>query len=547
MKPPAAGAGRPFTCLRCLVQSSAGRPAVAARSRSRNPQVSRVSQIWPSAPYHGTRRLRQDAPASISSEVQQPPAPRQPTTAPKAVLDIKHIRQNPELYAENCRLRNYHAAAAYPARINELFAQWQAKQREGRSLRERGNLLRRQLSDPATTRDDADAEAAGLRALSREELLEEARKVKAELSVIEEAESALSAEMQRLALAIPNLTSDATPRGSEPAVLSYINSDPARTTSSDSSDRVWRSHVHIGAELGILDFAGAAATSGWGWYHLLDEAAQLEQALISYALAAATRAGWRQVSPPSMVYSHIAGACGFQPRDANGETQIYAIAQAPDDAARGRPELCLAGTAEIPLAGMKADTVLDEADLPLRRVAASRCFRAEAGARGALTKGLYRVHEFTKVELFAWTAPDPAAAADVFDELVDLQTDLLGSLGLPCRVLEMPAADLGASAARKCDIEAFFPSRRERNDGWGEVTSASICTDYQTRRLATRLKLAGGKLVYPWTVNGTALAVPRVLAAILENGWDESEKTVTIPEVLRPWMDGKEKIGPRHR
>ncbi|AEO61323.1 hypothetical protein MYCTH_2311368 [Thermothelomyces thermophilus ATCC 42464] len=541
MKPPVAGAGRPFTCLRCLVQSSPGRPAIAARCRSRNPQ------ILPSAPYHSTRALQQNAPAyPTSPEVQQPPPLRQPTTAPKAVLDIKHIRQNPDLYAENCRQRNYHAAAAYPARINELFAQWQAKQREGRSLRERGNLLRRQLANPGTTRDEADEEAAGLRSLSREQLLEEARKVKTELSAIEEAESALSAEMQRLALAIPNLTSDATPRGSEPTVLSYINDHP-KTASPDSSDRVWRSHVHIGAELGILDFAGAASTSGWGWYHLLDEAAQLEQALVNYALTAATRAGWRQVSPPSMVYSHIAGACGFQPRDVNGETQIYTIAQDADDAARGRPELCLAGTAEIPLAGMKADTVLDEADLPLKRVAASRCFRAEAGARGALTKGLYRVHEFTKVELFAWTGPDAHAVGDVFDEMVDLQTELHGSLGLHCRVLEMPAADLGASATRKCDIEAFFPSRRDRNDGWGEVTSASICTDYQTRRLATRLKLAGGKLVYPWTVNGTALAVPRVLAAILENGWDESEKTVTIPEVLRPWMDGKEKIGPRHR
>jgi seryl-tRNA synthetase len=196
---------------------------------------------------------------------------------------------------------------------------------------------------------------------------------------------------------------------------------------------------------------------------------------------------------------------------------------------------------------MKANCTLDEPDLPLKRVAASRCYRAEAGARGSETKGLYRVHEFTKVELFAWTPPASDATQEIFDEMVDLQTELLESLGLHCRVLEMPTTDLGASATRKCDIEAFFPSRRERNDGWGEVTSASICTDYQTRRLATRVKLRSGKLVYPWTVNGTAMAVPRVLAAILENGWDESEKAVTIPEVLRPWMEGKDKIGPRHR
>jgi len=538
MRPPVTGAGRPFTCLRCLVQTSLRRPAASASAHYRL----RKPQTPPSALYHSTRALRQDAPTA--AEHQQPPAARQPTTAPKAVVDIKHIRQNPDLYARNCRDRNYHAAAAYPARINDLFAQWQAKQHEGRGLRERGNLLRRQLADPGTTRDDADEEAAGFRSLSREQLLEEARKVKADLSAIEEAESSLTAEMQRLALAIPNLTSDSTP-DNEPIVMSYINDHPEPGPA--PSDRVWRSHVHIGAELGILDFAGAASTSGWGWYYLLDEAAQLEQALINYALDAAARAGWRQVSPPSMVYSHIAGACGFQPRDTNGETQIYNIAQSSEDAARGKPELCLAGTAEIPLAGMKADTTLDASDVPMKRVAVSRCYRAEAGARGGDTKGLYRVHEFTKVELFAWTPPEEDVTQDIFDEIVDLQTELLAYLGLHCRVLEMPATDLGASAIRKMDIEAFFPSRRERNDGWGEVTSASICTDYQSRRLATRLKLPSGKLVYPWTVNGTALAVPRVLAAILENGWDENDMTVTIPEVLRPYMGGRDKIGPRHR
>ncbi|KAL1836894.1 hypothetical protein VTJ49DRAFT_4522 [Mycothermus thermophilus] len=493
-----------------------------------------------------TPSLRQDQKPPISPEHQQPDPPtvRAPPTAPKALLNLKHIRENPELYAQNARDRNYHAAATYPDRINDLFAQWHAKQHEGRSLRIRSNVIRRILADPDPTHDEnGDEEAAKLRTLSRDQLIEEARKIKAELAAIEDAESAISAEMHRLALAIPNLTSDATPRGEEPLVLSYINDHPEPDPS--TSDRVWRSHVHIGAELGILDFAGAGTTSGWGWYFLVGEAAQLEHALVSYALAAATRAGWRQVSPPSMVYSHIAAACGFQPRDAHGETQIYTISQPPTDAARGKPEWCLAGTAEIPLAAMKADATIHESELPIRRVAASRCYRAEAGARGSETKGLYRVHEFTKVELFAWTPPDEVATQEVFDEMLDLQTDILGSLGLHCRVLEMPTTDLGASAYRKCDMEAFFPSRRDRNDGWGEVTSASICTDYQTRRLATRLKLSsGGKLDYPWTVNGTALAVPRVLAAILENGWNEAEKTVTIPEVLRPWMDGKEKIGP---
>lgn len=465
---------------------------------------------------------------------------RRPSIAPKPVIDIRHIRENSELYEENCRRRNYQVQSQYPARIKELFTEWQELQRNARSLRERSNLLRRQIANPASSHRDESL--VSLKDLNREELLDEAKQLKTQLASIEENEARLEDEMQSLAFAIPNLTSADTPLGDEPKVLAYINEQHLETSA--SSDRVWRSHVHIGAELGLLDFAGAGTTSGWGWYYLLDEAAQLEQALVQYALAVATRFGWRQVAPPSVVYSHIATACGFQPRDQNDEQQIYTIAQTQEDAGRGRPELCLTGTSEIPLAGMKANSTIEDVALPLKRVAVSRCYRAEAGARGASTKGLYRVHEFTKVELFAWTRPDSDESADVFDEMVDMQTEILQSLGLTCRILEMPSTDLGASAIRKCDIEAFFPSRQQQQGGWGEVTSASLCTDYQTRRLATRIKI-NERLTYPWTANGTALAVPRVLAALLEAGWNEEEMTVRIPDCLKPWMNGQDKIYPK--
>lgn len=517
----------------------------------------RLPRTLPRLPYHGrasapshfVRRPFHTGPvARQQSEIRagaDTEAPIRPTSAPKIVIDIKHIRQNPTLYEQNCIERNYKALSGTPARINLLHEQWQAKQREGRALRERSNRLRGELATPPSSWSQAEAEC--FNAELREMIIKEAREIKEELSVIEDTEASLTEEIARLAAALPNLTSTSTPRGEEPLVLSYINDDPEQQTSRPSeTDRVWRSHVHIGSELGLLDFAGAASSSGWGWYYLLNEGAELEQALVQYALAVATRHGWGQVSPPSIVYSHIADACGFQPRDQNGETQIYALARSATDIARGKPNLSLAGTAEIPLAAMKADSQLEESELPLRRVAASRCYRAEAGARGADTKGLYRVHEFTKVEMFAWSAPNEAAAEDVFEEMIDIQTEILGSLGLRCRVLEMPTADLGASAARKIDIEAFFPSRRQKNDGWGEVTSASVCTDYQTRRLSTRVRF-DGKMTFPWTLNGTALAVPRVIAAILENGWDENSMTVNIPEVLRPWMNGKDKIGGKHR
>lgn len=552
-------ARRAFTCLRCRISQSQlqshSQPQLRTQARSQLHNNTHTRR-----PFHASSRLRSD----------QSLAAGRPTIAPKPTVDIKHIRQNPALYEQTCLERNYKAQASYPARIVALHDEWQARQRDGRALRERSNLLRRQIANPASVSPDEDEGAAALAAATRDELLDEARRLKQQLATIEQDEDRLQAEIQALALALPNLTGDHAPRGDRPAVLSYINDHPEPHPS--SSDRVWRSHVHVGSELGILDFAGAATSSGWGWYYLLGDGAQLEQALVSYALDTARRYGWDQVSPPSVVYSHIAAACGFQPRDQHGETQVYTLSQSTRDREKGRPELSLAATAEIPLAGMRADSVMDESDLPSRRAAVSRCYRAEAGARGADTKGLYRVHEFTKVELFAWTPPDPDAAAEVFDEMLDMQTEILGSLGLHCRILEMPTADLGASAARKNDIEAWFPSRARRDttsatkgkewaaesadgaqeaeeEGWGEVTSASICTDYQTRRLATRVRIGGsnGKMTYPWTVNGTALAVPRVLAAILETGWDEGSMTVTIPEVLRPWMDGKETISPKIR
>ncbi|KAH8677720.1 hypothetical protein BX600DRAFT_135328 [Xylariales sp. PMI_506] len=511
---------------------------------SPRPFVCRQCRLRPvRTPVFAPIPLRHLSSSAASASFAAEPVATRPTTAPRPNIDIRHIRQNPTLHEQNCLERNYKLQSTYPVRIVALHEEWQARQRDGRYLRERSNLLRSQIANPATIQGDEEPEVQRLKSMSKEELLEEARELKQQLSVIEGSESSLTAEIEQLAFAIPNLTSDETPRGNEALLLSYINDHPESRP--DRSDRVWRSHVHIGSELGLMDFAGAATASGWGWYYLLDEGARLEQALINFAVNVTTKHGWQQVTPPSIVYNHIAAACGFQPRDQNGETQIYGIAQSQADKERGKPELVLAGTAEIPLAGMKADTTLDETDLPIKRVGVSRCYRAEAGARGVDTKGLYRVHEFNKVEMFAWTEPNISSTTEIFDEMLDIQTEILQMLGLHCRILEMPSTDLGASATRKCDIEAYFPSRIQKDEGWGEVTSASICTDYQTRRLATRFK-SNGKMVFPWTVNGTALAVPRVLAAVLENGWDEAKMSVKLPECLWESM-GMESIDIKHR
>jgi len=404
-----------------------------------------------------------------------------------------------------------------------------------------------------------------------EQVFERARKVKSLLSDIVTKEKSIDDEIQSLALEIPNLSSDKTPTGAIPKVLGYIGpchplsaspfSFPSSTTSSqkysgpgvEKSEKEWKSHVDIGSELGILDFTTASATSGWGWYYLLNDAVRLENALVQYALKTVTAtSGWTVVSPPSVTYSHIAAACGFMPRDVNGEQQIYTLATHAS-----KPARCLAGTAEIPLAGMMANKTLEKRDRKV--VGVSRCYRSEAGARGVDTKGLYRVHEFTKVEMFAWTKPanqarqgpfrveeeeeeeEESVEEKVFEEMLSIQKKIISSLGLHARILEMPSTDLGASAKRKIDIEVWFPSRRNRDDGWGEVSSLSMCGDYQSRRLNTRYRDDNVK-GWAYTLNGTAMAIPRILAAIIELNWDEQRKSIRVPDVLKPWMDGIEEI-----
>ncbi len=468
---------------------------------------------------------------------------RLPSIAPKPSVNVKHIRQNPEIYSQNCIDRNYKSQSDSPFKIVKLFDEWKTLQRGARGLREKSNEIRTKLSHAKTfsgreVDDKADDHP-------RESHLEDARELKQQIRDIEAQEEHLTDEMTGLASELPNLTSEETPIGREPKIVGFINDHPE--SSSSSSDWIWRHHAHIGNDFDLLDFAGAASTSGWGWYFLKNEAALLEQALVQYALSVAIKHGFTVISPPSMVYSHIAAACGFRPRDHHGEQQVYTIQHSDKHQGTGRPDLSLVGTAEIPFAGMKAGIIMEETDLPYRVVGSSRCYRAEAGARGAETKGLYRVHEFTKVEMFGWTLP--TQEAELFNSVLSVQTEILENLGLHCRILEMPSADLGASAVRKQDIETYFPSRREKDNGWGEVTSASICTDYQTRRLNTRFRSdqasSQGKIDFPSTVNGTAIAVPRVIAALLEIGWSEKDACVRVPKVLWPWMHGNEVIRKR--
>ena len=294
-----------------------------------------------------------------------------PSFAPKPVLDLKHIRQNPGLYEQNAIDRNYAASARNGWHILELHQNLLAEQSKAVEFRQRGNALSKLLGA-----QDADAR-------SKDDARKEAKGLKESLAAIARLEKETQGEMERLAMELPNLSSLQTPVGDEAKTIGYVNGEAKPEKVGN------KSHVEIGKELDLLDSQASATTSGWGWYFLKNEGVLLEQALIQYALSVAMARGWKVMTPPSLVYSHIASACGFMPRDQNGETQIYNIAQ-PETDGDDKPSLVLAGTAEIPFAGSQANKTLAESDLPLKVIGPSRCYRAEAGARGVDTAARVR-------------------------------------------------------------------------------------------------------------------------------------------------------------
>ncbi|CAO1629290.1 unnamed protein product [Parajaminaea phylloscopi] len=280
--------------------------------------------------------------------------------------------------------------------------------------------------------------------------------------------------------------------------------------------------------------AGRLAT-GPSFPYLLGPLAVLEQALLRYATSIADRHGFTLVSAPNVVRTQIAERCGFNPRGGEG-SQTYFVHSSSHDSADSSSELCLVGTAEISLAALLAGRTFSAQQLPVKVFAISPSFRAEAGARGTDTKGLYRLHQFNKAEMFVAASNSGDASDNVLEELCEIQQKVLAGLGLTFRILDMSTEELGASAYRKYDIEAWMPGRA----AWGEVSSASNCTDYQSSRLHILQEGSGKgeKAAAAHTLNATLCAVPRVIIALVEQyGVDEQSHRLRLPDVLRPhWI-----------
>jgi len=289
-----------------------------------------------------------------------------------------------------------------------------------------------------------------------------------------------------------------------------------------------RSHVELAKMHDLIDFERAAKTSGAKFYFLKGKLALLEQAMILWASKEMAAEGYLPMTTPDLARDEVLVGVGFNPR--GPETQIYSVEGT---------DLSLIGTAEITLGGYHKDEIIEESAMPIKYAGISHCYRTEAGAYGRESYGLYRVHQFSKVEMFVFCTPEQSEAMHL--ELKRLEEHLFQKLGIPYQVVDICTGDLGGPAYRKFDLEAWMWGRGEGKGGYGEVTSTSNCTDYQSRRLNVRLRRKDGTLEYAHTLNGTAISLARALIAVLENHQQE-DGTIKIPEVLVPYT-GFDTIG----
>jgi len=424
------------------------------------------------------------------------------------MLDPRSLAERRDEIAASCRRRGVSADVGAAV---ALQAQVAAKQTE---LKE-ANRRRNEHQEAGKRIPPEERAAHGLEGPA---LKEAVSRIEAELA---EKRARLDEALAKL----PNFIHPEVPDGGE---------DDARELSRWGEPRQFEfpalDHVQLGQKLDLLDFDGGAKVAGQKFYYLKNEAVLLELALQRYALDIVLEEGFTPYVTPDVARPAIVEGIGFNPRGA--ETQIYSLAN---------EDLCLIGTAEITLGGLYADAILQEDELPIRMAGISHCFRTEAGAAGRESKGLYRVHQFTKVEMFAIVRPEESEAMHA--QLLALEERIFQGLELPYRVLDIAAGDLGAPAYRKFDIEAWMPGRGE-GGAYGEVSSTSNCTDYQARRLGTRFRRKGAKKnEYVHMLNGTAVSNARAILAVLENH-QQADGSVVVPRALRPYV-GRDRIGPR--
>jgi len=420
------------------------------------------------------------------------------------MLDIKFILENKELVKQNCINR------LSKANIDLLCSKYDEKI----SILQRLESLQAERNKNSKTKPTP-------------EIIEEIKKINTEIQDLQPKLTNLESEVRELVLQVPNMTHKdvvVSLDEDENPVLEIVG-EPTKF------DFEAKDHVQLAEYLDLIDFDRGTKVAGAKFYYLKNDLALMEFALTQYALDICVKHGFTPFTTPDLAKREILEGLGFQPRGES--TQIYSIENT---------DLCLVGTAEITMGGYHADEVLDEKILPLKYAAVSHCFRTEAGAASKFSKGIFRVHQFSKIEMFSYATPTQSEA--IHQELLGIEKEIFKGLNIPFRVIDHCTADLGGPSIRTYDLEAWMPGK-PKSDGsmgnWGEITSTSNCTDFQSRGLNIKYKKEDGTKEYVHTLNGTAISMARALVSIMENN-QTKDGEIIIPEVIRKYMGNREKI-----
>jgi seryl-tRNA synthetase len=412
------------------------------------------------------------------------------------MLDIQYIRDNSETVAEKSRQKGY------KVNIGELL-----------ELDTERRTRLTQLEELRARRNQLSAETKGQR--PSDEQIDRGKQLKEEIAARESELKTIEEKYDMLLRAVPNVTFDDVPVGGEEnsVEIKVVGDKPTGA----------KDHLDYAVGRGWLDFEAGAKVTGAKFYYLKGDLALLENAVTQYALDFVLKKGFTYMIVPHMVNSRIATGAGFAPRGDKEGNEYYVEGE----------DLTLIGTAEAPLTGYHADEILDEAELPKLYAGYSPCYRREAGTYGKHTRGLFRVHQFNKLEMYAFCLPEQSK--EMHERILAIEEELWQSIGIPYHVINIASGDLGAPAAKKYDIEYW-----SKADGaYRELTSCSNCTDFQARNLNIRVRRKDGRIEVLHTLNGTAVSLARSLVVILEH-FQNDDGSLTVPEVLRPYVGGRE-------
>ena len=415
------------------------------------------------------------------------------------MLDIRYIREHADRVQESAKNKGYNDVSI--ARLLDTDEQRRQLQQQVDELRTRRNEIAGQMKGgkPAP------------------ELIEQGRALKEELAKLEsnlrDVEAAFQAQMD----AVPNITLDDVPLGGETDSVEIKTWGDKRQSASD--------HLDFAAGRDWLDFERGAKVAGTKFYYIKGDLMLLENAIYQYALNLLISKGFTPMTVPHMVSGRVARGSGFAPKSDKESNEYFIDGE----------DVMLIGTAEAPLTGFHADEIIDEKNLPLLYAGYSPCYRKEAGAAGKFSRGLFRVHQFNKLEIYIFCTPEQSV--QMHEKILSIEEEIWQNLGVPYHVVNIAAGDLGAPAAKKYDIEYWSPVDNQ----YRELTSCSNCTDFQARNLNIRVRRSDGSLQVLHTLNGTAVSLARSLVAIIEN-YQTDDGKLRVPEVLRPYLGNREEL-----